>query len=163
MNKPDNYLYFDDFREGQVFPLPEYKVSKEEIIAYASEFDPQPHHLTEEGGRNSLLGRMSASGWHVSAIGMRMLDEGLYNHSSSAAGISVDEVRWLKPVSPGDVLVGRVEVIEARASARHDDRGYLKLKMEIFDGNICVMTLVTVGMFMRRPKTETLPANSETR
>ena len=95
------FRYFDDFAVGDHFFLGSYVLSKEEIIAYAREFDPQPFHLDEEAARASMLGGLCASGWHGCAILMRLFYEGLLKSSASMGSGGVDEVRWVKPIFPG--------------------------------------------------------------
>jgi acyl dehydratase len=143
-------LHFEDFRVGQKFDLGTYKITAEEIIAFAREFDPQPMHLSDEEARKTVLGGLAASGWHTCSIAMRLLVDGLFIRSASLGGVSVDENRWLRPVRPGDTLRGTAEVLETRASAK-GGRGYVKFKGEIFrGGDERVLYLTTWPMFAMR-------------
>jgi len=142
-------LHFEDFRAGQTFEFGAYKVTAEEIVAFAREFDPQPIHLSDEAARKSAVGGLIASGWHTCAIAMRLLVDGLFNRSTSLGGVSVDEARWLKPVRPGDVLAMKVEVLETRASAK-GGRGYVNFKVALHRGGENVLTFTTWPIFAMR-------------
>jgi acyl dehydratase len=126
-------LHFEDFHVGQVFSFGRYEVTKEEIVAFASEFDAQPHHLDEEAGRRSLLGGLAASGWHICAMTMRMLVDGLINKAANRGGVGADECRWMKPVKPGDVLRLEVEVLETKPAKTMADVGFLRLACRVFN------------------------------
>lgn len=109
-------LHFEDFTLGRVFDCGTYAVTKEEIFEFAREFDPQPHHLDEEAAQHSMLKGLSASGWHVCAMAMRMLADGILNKAVGLGGVGSREARWIKPVRPGDTLRMEAEVMEARPS-----------------------------------------------
>lgn len=115
--------YHDDFSVGQVIELGSYPVSAEEIIAFAREFDPQDFHLSEEAGRASLLGGLSASGWHVSSILMNLIATGWLNHTHSMGSNHIQEMKWVKPVLAGDVVTGRVTILEKRISKSRPELG----------------------------------------
>ena len=121
-----NLLHYEDFTVGRVFPLGPYNVTADEIIAFAEEFDPQPQHLSEEGGKASILGGLAASGFHVCGMAMRMLVDGVFHNSNIKGGIGADDIRWLKPVRPGDTLHGRIEVGEVRISRRKPEMGFVQ-------------------------------------
>ncbi|MFN3853797.1 MAG: MaoC family dehydratase [Phreatobacter sp.] len=124
---------FEDFVPGEIVTFGAYEVTKEEIIAFASQFDPQPFHLDEEAGKASMLGGLAASGWHSCSIMMRMMFDGFMNGSTSLGSPGIDEVRWLKPVFPGDILSVRREVLEARPSASKPDRGIVRFRFELMN------------------------------
>ena len=109
-------LHFEDFTIGRAFACGPYEVTKAEILEFAREFDPQPHHLDEEAAKNSMLGGLSASGWHVCAIAMRMFADHMISRAAGRGGLGSREVRWMKPVRPGDVLRMDVEVVDAKPS-----------------------------------------------
>ena len=115
--------YHDDFAVGQEIELGSYPVSAEEIIAFAREFDPQDFHLSEEAGRASVLGGLAASGWHVSSMMMNLIATGWLNHTHSMGSNHIQEMRWLKPVLAGDVLKGRVQILEKRVSSKRPEMG----------------------------------------
>lgn len=112
---PQVLYFFEDFTPGRVFPLPERPVSGEEIVAFASEFDPQPMHLDEEAGKASILGGLAASGWHTGSMFMRMMFDGWLAASASEGSPGIDFMEWKRPVLAGDTLSGRSTVKQARA------------------------------------------------
>ena len=123
-------LYLDDFARGQRFDLGTFTLTADEIVAFARAYDPQPFHLSEEGGRASPYGGLIASGWHTGSIMMNLLVEHFISPLSSMGSPGLDEVRWPRPVRPGDVLRIRVSVIEKRRSVSKPDRGLLRLRQE---------------------------------
>jgi len=145
--------YFEDFQVGQVHELGTYVVSREEILAFARQYDPQPFHLDEEAGRQSIYGSIIASGWHTAAICHRLLVESLLQDSSSMGSPGLDELRWLLPVKPGDTLSVRIEVLATTPSRSKADRGSLKTRMEVRNqrGEV-VMTESATVLFRRRPE-----------
>ena len=117
-------LYYEDFPEGLVIPFGTYHLSKEEVIAYAREWDPQPFHLDEEAAKNSVLGGLAASGWQGSAILIRLAVEAYANKSAAMASSGMDEVKWLKPVYAGETLTGRATVLSRRVSSKRPGDGH---------------------------------------
>src|SRR5437870_3196748 len=107
-------VYLEDFEKGSVIELRGRRtVTREEIIAFAREFDPQPFHLDEDAAKRSPFGGLIASGWHTTAMVMRLIvDEFLAPDSGSLGSPGADEIRWLKPVRPGDTLRLRVTVAD---------------------------------------------------
>jgi acyl dehydratase len=126
-------LHFEDFPVGEVVEFGNYLVTAEEIVEFAREFDPQPFHVDEEAAKASLLGGLSASGWHVCAIIMRMMVDGYYGRTASMGSTGIDDMKWIKPVRPGDRLSCRRTTLEARISAKRPEMGIVKLRYEIFD------------------------------
>ena len=124
---------YEDFVEGATFDLGTKLVSAEEIVAFASEFDPQPMHLDEEAGKAGILGGLSASGWHTCAIFMRMLCDALLLDSTFQAAPGVDHVKWKRPVLAGDVLNGRLTVLAKRLSRSKPDLGLVNWRSELFN------------------------------
>lgn len=112
MADPD--YYFEDFTPGRIFPLPERQVSAAEIVEFAAEFDPQPMHLDEAAGKASILGGLSASGWHTGSMFMRMMYDGWLSRSSSEGSPGINFMEWKRPVLAGDTLSGRSTVVSAR-------------------------------------------------
>jgi acyl dehydratase len=126
-------LYFEDFKPG---PFAEYgprTLSREEIVAFAAEFDPQPMHLDEDAARETMLGGLSASGWHTCGLMMRMMCDGFLLNSSSMGTNAVEEVQWLKPVRPGDALTLRMTVLETRVSKSRPEIGFVGMLMEMIN------------------------------
>ncbi|HVG63129.1 MAG TPA: MaoC family dehydratase [Hyalangium sp.] len=148
--------YFDDFQPGEILELGSYKVQREEIIAFARQFDPQPFHIDEEAGRRSMFGSIIASGWHTASICHRLLVDSLLSKSVSLGSPGLDELRWLLPVRPEDVLSARVEVLSLAPSRSKPDRGSIKFRLEVRNqkGEI-VMTELATALFSRRPPSAT--------
>lgn len=142
---------FEDFAVGKRFDLGRKKVTAEEIVAFASEFDPQPMHLDEEAGKASMLGGLAASGWHTCAMFMRMMYDSYLRDSTSQGSPGLDYVRWMKPVLAGDVLTGHSEVVAARASASRPQLGIVTMRHELFNqkGEL-VAELQHAGLMLRR-------------
>jgi len=142
---------FEDFFVGQVRVHGPYKVSREEILTFAAEFDPQPMHLDEEAANQSMLRGLSASGWHTSSIMMRMIYDGVLHDSSSCGGPGVEEMRWIKPVRPDDELTIRLTCLEARESNSLPDIGIVRHKLEMTNQNgETVLESTYPGMFRKR-------------
>ncbi|HSZ73723.1 MAG TPA: MaoC family dehydratase [Rhizomicrobium sp.] len=142
--------HFEDFKVGQRFGFGGYEVTKDEIVAFAQEFDPQPHHLYEEAGRHSILGGLAASGWHVCAMSMRMFADQFANQTASRGGVGVEECRWMKPVRPGDVLHIEMEVEEIRILKSMPDAGIVKLRWNIFNQREQVASLTLLPIVNKR-------------
>jgi acyl dehydratase len=145
-------LYFEDFPPGDVRESPARTVTRDEIIAFAREFDPQPFHVDEAAAATTIYGGLIASGWHTIAVYMRLMWDSYLKETVSLGSPGVDEVRWLKPVRPGDTLRARFTVLEAVPSRSKPDRGIVRSLSEVFNqhGEV-VMTLRGLGMFGRRP------------
>ena len=112
---PLSKLYFEDFQPGHTTEYGPRLVTREEIIAFAAQYDPQPMHLDEAAGQKSLLGGLGASGWHSCGIMMRMICDGFMLNSASMGAGGVDEVQWLRPIRPGD----RLTLARHRAGGAH--------------------------------------------
>lgn len=125
-------LYFEDFAIGQMFDCGSYAVTREEVFEFATEFDPQPHHLDEEAAKNSMLGGLSASGWHVCAMGMRLACDGLLLKSANRGGSRIEETRWMKPVRPGDTLRLEIHIAGLSDTASRPEIGFVKLEWRLF-------------------------------
>ena len=144
-------LYFEDFHVGDVTEFGPRRVSREEIIAFAAQFDPQPMHMDEEAARHTMLGGLAASGWHTCSVMMRMLTDGFLLDAASMGSPGIDEVKWLRPVRPGDSLTVRGTVQSARASRSKPDRGFVTFLWEVFnDRGERVMTMICPQMMQRR-------------
>jgi acyl dehydratase len=131
-------IYFEDFVVGETVSFGRKVVSKEEIIAFARAFDPQPFHLDEEAAKSSLIGRLCASGWHSCAMLMRMLADDVLNKAASLGSPGLDEVKWLKPVLPGDELIGRYTCTAKRVLASRPGVGLCQVLFEMLnqDGDV---------------------------
>ncbi|MBB6507100.1 acyl dehydratase [Rhizobium soli] len=106
--------HFEDFTPERTFPLADKLVTSEEIVEFATEFDPQPMHLDDAAGRASILGGLSASGWHTSSMFMRMMYDGWLSRASSEGSPGIELMEWKKPVLAGDTLSGRSTVASTR-------------------------------------------------
>ena len=143
--------YWEDFVAGSTARYGPRLITREEIVAYAAEFDPQPMHVDEEAARATMLGGLAASGWHTCAILMRMIADGFVLQSSSLGSPGVEEVKWLRPVRPGDRLTVRASVLRTRPSNSRPGMGFVKFRYEMFNqSGDCVMTLVSTMMAARR-------------
>lgn len=144
-------LFFEDFEPGTVFDLGSRALSKEEMIAFAREFDPQTFHTEEAAAAGSPFGGLVASGWHTAAIFMRLYVDSLLSRAASIASPGVDELRWRKPVRPGDTLHARVTVLDATPSHRDPGRGTVRLRAEARNQRgEEVMTFTGLVLFARR-------------
>ncbi len=121
-------LTFEDFPPGRVGTFGPRHVTREEILAFAAEFDPQPMHLDEEAAKHSLLNGLAGSGWHLCAIMMRMMFDGFIGRTASLGSPGVNELRWLAPLRPGDDLMLEVDVTEARPSKSRPETGIVTFK-----------------------------------
>ena len=121
-------LAFEDFPPGRFGSFGPRRVTREEMIAFATEFDPQPMHLDEEAAKRSMLKGLSGSGWHLCAIVMRMMFDGYIGRTASLGSPGVNEMRWLAPFRPGDDLTIDVDVAEARISRSRPDTGIVTFK-----------------------------------
>jgi acyl dehydratase len=143
-------LYFEDFAAGQIYRGGPYHVTKQEIIEFARQFDPQPHHLDEEAGKHSLLGGLAASGWHVSAIAMRMFCDAVLSHAAALGAPGVEDARWMRPVKPGDDLRLEIVIVETRASKSKPQLGFVKMDWRVFNQREQVASFISSPMFARR-------------
>lgn len=146
--------YFEDIEIGTVARFGAYQVTREEVMDFASKYDPQPFHLSDEAAAQTHFGRLSASGWHTCAMVMSMIVENLKNNRQAGLGSpGVDELRWLKPVYPGDTLRCETEVFEKRQSQSRPEMGIFKSRMTVFNqNNVAVMSMVSNGLIATRPK-----------
>ncbi len=141
-------LYLEDFEPGQKFGSGRLRVDAERIKSFAAEFDPQPFHLDENSARDTFFRGLAASGWHTTAMTMRLLVEGALKPAGGIIGAGFDELRWPRPVRPGDELHVESEVLEVRASKSRPDQGVIKVKtttlnqndepVQVFVGNLIV-------------------------
>ncbi|MGA8652749.1 MAG: MaoC family dehydratase [Xanthobacteraceae bacterium] len=150
--------YFEDFTVGEVFkPSVRVGVEKADIIAFAQKFDPQPFHLDEEAARQSIFGRLVASGWHTAALTMSLIARSDYRAAGGTIGLGFENLRWPIPVLPGDELRIVSEVLEARPSKSRPDRGLLKMRTQTLNQNgEVVQEVVASAMVPRRPADHTI-------
>jgi acyl dehydratase len=144
-------FFWEDFPTGLVREFGGLQVSREAVIAFAREFDPQPFHLDETAAEASLFGRVAASGWHTCAMTMRMMCDAYLLDSASLGSPGLDHLRWLAPVFPGDTLSGRLTVLEARPMASRPGVGLVRSAWEVMNQTgVTVLTMQGWGMFRRR-------------
>jgi acyl dehydratase len=143
--------YFEDFYPGQVIDLGERRVTEQEIIDFAREFDPQPFHVDRDAAAASIYGGVIASGWHTCAMMMRLVVDGLMASASSMGSPGLDNVRWLQPVRAGDTLAVRYQTVKVKPSASKPDRGVVWSKWIATNqrgDEVCIIE--GMGMFGRR-------------
>jgi len=144
--------YWEDIKEGEVVELGSRTLDKERMVEFAREFDPQPFHTDEKAAEASIWGGLIASGWLTGSVLMRIFYDGYLKDTASLGSPGIDELRWLKPVRPGDTLTGRFTVLESVASRSKPDRGIVRSLMEVVNqhGEV-VMTTKGVNFVSRRP------------
>lgn len=140
--------YFEDIAIGARQSFGHYRVTREEVIEFASKYDPQPFHLDDAAAAATHFGRLSASGWHTCAMTMAMLVENLKaNRQAGLGSPGIDQLRWLKPVFPGDTLRCESEVLEKRRSRSRPEMGLFKSRLTVFNQNDQpVMEMVSNGL-----------------
>ncbi|ELZ09830.1 MaoC domain-containing protein dehydratase [Natrinema thermotolerans DSM 11552] len=144
--------YYEDIEVGETREFGEYHVTKEEVLEFAEQYDPQPFHTDEEAAEESAFGELVASGWHTAAMCMRMLVDGPIQDRASMGARGVDELRWKQPVKPGDTLSVRTEIVDKRVSESDPTRGYVDSKLEgINQDDDVVISWIGLGMIARRP------------
>jgi acyl dehydratase len=149
---PIDDLYFEDYLEGDVHRFGSIAVEADEMVAFAKRFDPQVFHADPEAAKQTPFGGLIASGWHTAGLMMRLYVEHYLTHVASLASPGLDELRWLKPVRPGDRLSVRVTVLKAAPSKSKPDRGAVTSFIEVFNqADEAVMTLKAVNIIARRP------------
>ena len=145
-------FWWEDFPAGSVREFGAKQVTRDAVIAFASEFDPQPFHLDDEAAEASLFGRLSASGWHTCAMTMRMICDDHLLDAASLGSPGIDSLRWTRPVYPGDTLSVRLEVLEARPMGSRPEVGLLRQRWQVLNQDReVVMTMEGWGMIRRRP------------
>ena len=145
--------YFEDVIVGHKQRFGQHVVTREEVIAFAERYDPQPFHLSDEAAAATHFGRLSASGWHTCAMTMGMIVENLKaNKQASLGSPGVDELKWLKPVYPGDTLSVESEVLDKRVSASRPEMGIVRGRTTVFNQDgVAVMTFVANSLIATRP------------
>ncbi len=142
-------LFFDDLHVGQCFVTGSYTITAEAIVAFASQFDPQPFHLDEAAGRESLFGGLVASGWHTAAITMRLIVDGGLAMTGGSIGLGV-QIEWRLPVRPGDCLHVQGEILELIPSRSRPTRGQVVMRNETVDAGGRIMQVARTRMLVPR-------------
>jgi acyl dehydratase len=142
---------FEDFTPGTTEVLGPVTVSKDDILAFAREYDPQPFHVDEAAARDSFIGTLIGSGWHTACINMRLVADDKILDSTSMGSPGIDELKWMRPVRPGDTLRSRMTVVDARPSKSRPSIGLVQFRFELVNQNDeTVMTQANWIMFGRR-------------
>ncbi len=142
-------LYLEDLHVGQTFVSGSLTLTADEIKTFARQFDPQPFHLDEEAAKSSLIGRLCASGWHSCAILMRMLADEVLSKTASLGSPGLEEVKWLKPVFPGDALTARYTCTAKRVLGSRPGVGLCSMLFEMFNQNGDVVMTWTGGQLFK--------------
>ncbi|MFF9148508.1 MaoC family dehydratase [Streptomyces sp. NPDC014861] len=144
--------YFEDFRPGDVHELGTVTVTAEEVLEFGRRFDPQPFHTDSERAKDSPFGGLIASGFHTQSLFMRRYVDGLLAYSDCLGSPGIDEVRYLRPVRPGDVLTARVEILGATPSPFNPATGTVRPRCTLVaaDGT-AVFSMILLSIFRRRP------------
>ncbi|HYF58481.1 MAG TPA: MaoC family dehydratase [Burkholderiaceae bacterium] len=149
---PFSQRWFDDYPVGETVEFGDYPITESEVVEFASRYDPQPFHLDAEAARESIYGGLIASGWMTASCAMRMLVDHYISPLASMGSPGIDQLRWLKPVRPGDRLRMRVTVKDSRRSQSKPDRGMVRFVQEVLNQDgVVVMTLEGWGMYRVRP------------
>jgi acyl dehydratase len=144
-------LYWEDFEAGQEVDLGERVLAREEIVGFAQEWDPQDFHLDEEAARSGPFGGLVASGWQTICVWTRMYVDGVLGRSASMGGPGIEEIRFLKPVRPGERLRGQLRIAETRPSSKRAERGTIFFEGELLDdGDEPVLRMVGRAFVERR-------------
>ena len=152
---PIENCYFEDYVAGSVYEFGPIAVEEAEVIAFARRFDPQPFHVDPEAAQQTMFGGVIASGWHTASLMMRLIVDHYLSQVASLGSPGIDELRWLKPVRPGDTLSVRVTILETKRSRSKPDRGIVRSFVEVLNQvDEMVMSLTAVNFMLCR---EVLP------
>jgi acyl dehydratase len=145
-------LYFEDLEIGRRSAFGRYEVTRDEAIDFAKKFDPQPFHLSDDEAAKTHFGRLAVSGWHTCAMTMAMLVENLTaNEQASLGSPGIDQLRWLKPVHPGDTLRCESQVLEKRVSQSRPEMGIFKSLLTVFNqDDVAVLSMISNGLIRTR-------------
>ena len=148
----DALTYFEDLEPGATASFGCYEVTREEVIEFASKYDPQPFHLSDEAAATTHFGRISASGWHTCAMVMRMMVDNITERRHAGLGSpGLDELRWLKPVYPGDTLRVETTLLDKTPSRSRPEMGSFRSAVKVFNQDEAVVaTMKSIGLIRRR-------------
>jgi|TARA_R100000005_G_scaffold96134_2_gene80921 acyl dehydratase len=147
-----NKIYFEDIKVGTKTVSKTRTVTKEEMLAFATKYDPQPFHIDEEAAQKSIYGGLIASGWHTAAIMMRLLVDNMGNQRAGLGSPGLDNLRWLLPVRPNDTLRFESVVIDTRRSQSRPDMGIVRSEVKVYNQkDETVLSFNSIGMMMTRP------------
>src|SRR3954467_8750737 len=147
-------IYFEDLEVGAERAFGTYDVTREEVLAFARRYDPQPFHLSDEAAAKTHFGRLAASGWHTTAMTMAGIARHVVEHEQAGLGSpGIDELRWLKPVYPGDTLHVRGKILEKTPSRSKPRMGSFRTQTTVTNQNgETVMTFISIVLIRRRPE-----------
>lgn len=156
-------IFFEDFTVGRRESFGHYEVTEEEIIDFASRYDPQPYHVDPVAAKDSIFGALCASGWHTCAMTMRMMVDHMNAVGTASLGSpGLDEVRWLLPVFPGDVLRVESEILEARVLRSRSDMGVVKMRYGVLNGKgETVLRFIGNSFVAMRPQADAVARNTQ--
>jgi acyl dehydratase len=159
MPKETDMPYFEDFEVGQTRHFGRYEVTRDEVLDFARRWDPQPFHLSDEGAAATHFGRLAASGWHTAAMSMAMTVAEQSQHDGGSLGaVGIDNLRWLRPVHPGDVLRMETEILETRVSTSRPEMGSVRSRITVVNQkDEPVMRFEPIVLYLRR---EAAPTSS---
>jgi len=152
-------IYFEDLVVGTETEFGSYQVTREEVLEFARKYDPQPFHLSDEAAAKTHFKRLAASGWHTAAMTMAVIARRVVDQEQAGLGSpGIDELRWKKPVSPGDTLHVRGKILEKTPSRRRPDMGSFRTQTTVTnqDGDV-VMTFISIVLIRRRPAEPATP------
>ena len=141
--------WFEDYVPGTVHDLGSVVVDEQEVVAFARQFDPQPFHLDQERAEKSAFGGLVASGWHTACMVMRLMVDHYLSEVSSEGSPGIDELRWLRPVRPGDQLLVSITILDARRSRSRPERGVVRSQIETLNQDGQVVMHLTFAVFIR--------------
>lgn len=146
-------IYFEDLQIGVERDFGSYDVTREEVLEFAHKYDPQPFHISDEEAAKTHFGRLAASGWHTAAMTMAVIARRVVNDEQATLGSpGIDELRWLKPVYPGDTLHVSGKILEKRESRSKPDMGSFRTQTTVTNqGGQPVMTFISIVLIRRRP------------
>ena len=145
-------MYFEDLEPGTTAKFGRYDVTREEVIEFASKYDPQPFHLSDQAAAQTHFGRISASGWHTCAMVMRMMVDNITERKHAGLGSpGLDELRWLRPVYPGDTLRVETTLLDKTPSRSRPEMGSFRSEVKVFNqDDVLVATMKSIGLIRRR-------------
>ena len=148
----EGLVYFEDLEVGSKAAFGNYPVTRGEVIQFASLYDPQPFHLSDEAAAQTHFGRLSASGWHTCAMTMRMLVDNITDGKQAGLGSpGLDELRWLRPVYPGDTLRVETEIVSKKQSQSRPEMGSFHSLVSVFNqDDVVVCTMKSIGLIRVR-------------
>lgn len=141
--------YYEDLTVGDSRSFGSYEVTTEEIVSFASQYDPQPFHVDEAAAQDSFFDGLAASGWHTAAVTMRLLVENYFLESGSMGSPGLDSLRWTRPVRPGDVLSVEMEITDTEPWSDGHGVGYIETET-VTAGDETVMTMTALVLYPRR-------------